>query len=93
MALGDLAIIYHSGDAKSAVGVAKITKDPFDEPGAEPGWVAVGISAMRAFKRPVPLSIIKSDKILQSILLVRHSRISVSPIKKTEFDRILELSQ
>ena len=88
--IGDLAVIYHSGDLKAAVGIAKVTKGPFTE---IDDWVAVEIAPERPLKNPVPLAKLKSDKILKSILLVRHSRISVSPLTQTEFEQLIELSK
>ena len=44
---GDEVLFYHSGESKSVVGVAKVTKPAFPDPTAdEPGWVAVELAAV-----------------------------------------------
>jgi predicted RNA-binding protein with PUA-like domain len=44
-------------------------------------------------KKPVTLVQVKADKRLKDIALVRIGRLSVQPLKKEEFDVILELSK
>jgi predicted RNA-binding protein with PUA-like domain len=41
----------------------------------------------------VTLAQIKADKILREMVLVRQSRLSVSPLTKEQFGRILELAE
>ncbi len=46
-----------------------------------------------ALKEPVTLETIKADKILKEIPLVRHSRLSVTPLTAAAFERFLELGK
>ena len=92
MKKGDVAFIYHSGDEKSVVGLAKITKEGYPDPNA-PDWTVVDITHWKKTKRPVTLGEIKATKSLANMVLVRNSRLSVQPVKKEEFDKILELSE
>ena len=54
--------------------------------------MAVDLAPEMALKNPVTLARIKQDKSLQKMVLVRAARLSVQPVTKEEFDRIVELS-
>ena len=58
----------------------------------DPRWVAVDLKAVKALKKPVTLEQIKADAALREIALVRQSRLSVMPIEKAAYDRIVELA-
>ena len=92
MKKGDLAFVYHTGDEKSVVGIAKVTKDNYPDP-KDNEWVAVEIAPMNKLKNPVTLAQIKADKRFTNMVLVKASRLSVQPVKKEEFDMILALSE
>ncbi len=92
MKLGDFLLFYHSNDGKEVVGIAKIVKEFYQDPTTtDANWVVVDIEPVESIKSPVSLEKIKADKYLQDIALVRQGRLSVIPLKKEEFDRILEL--
>jgi predicted RNA-binding protein with PUA-like domain len=91
MKKGDLVFIYHSGDDKSIIGMAEITKEFFPDP-KDNEWPAVEIAHKKKLKKSISLSTIKSDKKLASMALVRSARLSVQPVKKEEFEYIIELS-
>ncbi|GAB1444789.1 MAG: EVE domain-containing protein [Cyclobacteriaceae bacterium] len=92
MKKGDLAFIYHSNEGKNIVGVAKITKEHFPDPSAT-DWVVVEISPLEKLKKSITLADIKACKKLANMVLVKNSRLSVQPVKETEFDFILKMSQ
>lgn len=94
MKKGDLVLFYHSNDGKNVVGIAKVVKEFYQDPTTDdPNWVVVDLAPYKSLKNPVGLDVIKSDKKLQNISLVRQGRLSVMPLKQAEFDRILELSE
>ncbi len=94
MKVGDKVLYYHSGDERSVVGLAKVSKAAFaDETADEGSWVAVELEAGKAVKNPVTLAAIKANKKLADMKLVKLSRLSVSPVTKDEFDEILEMSK
>ena len=94
MKKGDLALFYHSNEGKEIVGIAKVLKESYPDPTAKEGdWVVVEFGPYKKLKKPVTLEFIKSDKFLKTMELVRLSRLSVCPVRKEEFDRILELSE
>jgi predicted RNA-binding protein with PUA-like domain len=89
---GDEVLFYHSGESKSIVGVAKVTKPAFPDTTAdEPGWVAVELAPVKALSTPLTLAQIKADATLKPMELVRQSRLSVSPVRPAEFTRVLKL--
>jgi predicted RNA-binding protein with PUA-like domain len=94
MKRGDVAVIYHSGTDKAAVGLAKVVKEAYRDPTAEdPRWVAVDIAPVRAFKSPVTLAAMKRDKVLGKAVIVRQGRLSVSPLTEGEAERLLTLAK
>src|SRR3546814_1350738 len=54
-------------------------------------WVVVDLAPVETLKRPVTLEVIKADPQLQDVALVRQGRLSVMPLKREEFDRIVAL--
>jgi predicted RNA-binding protein with PUA-like domain len=92
MKKGDNVLFYHSGDEKSVVGFASVSKAAFPDPTAdEDGWVAVELKAGKTLKKPVTLAQVKTDRKLSNILLVKNGRISVMPLTKSEYEQIVKL--
>jgi predicted RNA-binding protein with PUA-like domain len=91
MKKGDVAFIYHTGDEKSVVGISIVTREGYPE-SKDPDWIAVDLAPRKALTNPVSLAKIKQDKALQKMVLVKAARLSVQPVSKDEFDRIIELS-
>ena len=94
MQQGDLVLVYHSGDDKAVVGIAKVTRTAYPDPTADdPRWVAVDLAALRPLAEPVTLATVKSEAKLKGMMLVRQGRLSVSPVAEAEFERILALAK
>ena len=91
---GDPVLFYHSGESKEVVGIARIAREDYPDPTATEGdWSGVDLAPVKALKRPVAREIIKADKALKDILLIRNSRLSVMPLTEAQFNRILELGE
>lgn len=91
---GDEVLFYHSGESKSIVGLAQVTKAAFPDATAdEPGWVAVELAAGKALPAPVTLAQVKAEPALKDMALIRLSRLSVQPVKPAEFAKILKLAK
>jgi predicted RNA-binding protein with PUA-like domain len=89
---GDEVLFYHTGEEKAVVGIAKVLRSAYPDATATEGdWSAVDLAPVRALRRPVTLSEIKSDSRLKDILLVRQSRLSVMPLGAKEFQMIVKL--
>lgn len=94
MKKGDRVLYYHSNEGKEVVGVARVTREAYPDPTADdPRWVVVDLAPVEALKEPVTLATIKADAKLRDIPLVRQSRLSVMPLEKQAFDRILALGK
>lgn len=89
---GDLVLFYHSNEGKNVVGVAKVAKAFYQDPTTDDtNWVVVDLIPVQTLKKPVSLAQIKAEPSLADISLIRQGRLSVMPLKATEFDKILEM--
>ena len=89
----DLVFYYHSVTGKEIVGLARVTKEAYPDPTATEGdWSCVDLVPAKPLKRPVGLETMKKDKILKEMKLIRIGRLSVSPVTKEQYGRIMELS-
>jgi predicted RNA-binding protein with PUA-like domain len=94
MRSGDLVLFYHSVSDKQVVGVARVAKEAYPDATASEGdWSAVDLEPVRPLAKPVPLDALKADAITKDLLLIRQSRLSVTPVTKEQFDRIVALSK
>jgi predicted RNA-binding protein with PUA-like domain len=92
MRRGDRVFFYESGGPKAIVGIAEITKPAFPDATAdEPGWVAVELKPIKPLAQPITLAQIKAEPALAKMTLLRVSRLSVQPVTRDEFDRIVKL--
>ena len=93
MKKGDEVLFYHSNEGLAIVGIAKVVKEAYPDPTAEGDtWSAIDIKAHRKLKNPVPLDIIKKDKRLANMALVRIGRLSTQPVTDAEWKVIMELA-
>ena len=93
MKKNDLCFFYHSVTERSIVGIVKVVKEYYPDPTDKTGrFVVVDVKAIKKLKEPVSLDQIKENSKLQDIALVKQSRLSVMPLKKTEWDIIIKLS-
>ena len=93
MKKNDLCFFYHSVTERSIVGIVKVVKEYYPDPTDITGrFVVVDVKATKKLKNPVTLDQIKENIKLQDIALVKQSRLSVMPLKKTEWDIIIKMS-
>ena len=89
--IGDMALIYHTGDERAAVGVADVVRGYYVNPEQDDPKLAVcDVRAKGRLKRPVPLSEIKAHAKLKDWDLVRLARLSVVPVSEAQW-RILQM--
>jgi len=110
MRLGDRVFVYHSNASPPAiVGTAVVTRtaypdataldprDPHFDPKAtreNPIWEMVDVRLERVFAKPVPLDVLRGEKQLAGLeLLRRGSRLSVQPVSKEHFQQVLRLAE
>ena len=92
MEQGDLCLYYHSVKEKAVVGIAKVVKTFYQDPSTEDDrWVAVDVEAETSMKKRVTLEMVKNEPDLTQMVLVNNSRLSVQPVRKEEFDKIVAM--
>jgi predicted RNA-binding protein with PUA-like domain len=82
MKKGDKLVIYHTGEEKSAVGLAHVVSVDVSDPKVP----LVRIVAGAAITPPKTLAEIKQQAIFQDSPLVRQSRLSVAPLDEAQYD-------
>ena len=93
MKKNDLCFFYHSVTEKSIVGIVKVVKEYYPDPTDKTGrFVVVDVKATKKLKNPVSLEQIKENNKLKDIALIKQNRLSVMPLKKTEWDIIIKMS-
>lgn len=94
MKKGDLVLYYHSNEGKEVVGIAKVIKEHYPDPTIDDDrWLVVDIEPVDKLNTPVTLAEIKNTKSLQKVPLITHSRLSVMPILKKDFDTIVKMGK
>ncbi|HEX9279622.1 MAG TPA: EVE domain-containing protein [Gemmatimonadales bacterium] len=90
---GDEALIYHTGDEKAVVGLARVTSAAYPDPKAkDPKLVVVELKPAKRLKRPVILAVIKAEPAFQDLALVRMPRLSVVPATAAQWKKLLEMA-
>jgi predicted RNA-binding protein with PUA-like domain len=93
MKKGDLALIYHTGNERAAVGIAEITKSAYPDPKEnDPKLVAVDLKPKTKLANAITLDQIKADKAFAGWDLLRISRLSVMPVPQKMWDHLLKLA-
>jgi predicted RNA-binding protein with PUA-like domain len=92
---GDDVLVYHTGDEKAIVGLAKAASGPYEDPkrpglteDGRPKFAVFDLKGVRPVKTPVTLAAIKADQRFKEFALVRQGRLSVMPVPEA-LDRIL----
>jgi predicted RNA-binding protein with PUA-like domain len=94
MKKGDLALVYHTGSERAAVGVAVVTSSPYADPKADdPRLVVVDVKVKSPLKNPVALDTIKADPAFVGWDLLRNGRLGVVPVPPAMWKRIEVLSK
>ena len=93
MKKGDKVFYYHSNEGLEIVGIAEVAKTAYQDPTTEDAnWVVVDLKPVHTLKHPVPLAVMKADKRLADLDLVRLGRLSVGAVKDAEYKIIMELA-
>jgi predicted RNA-binding protein with PUA-like domain len=78
---GDLALVYHTGDVRAAVGICEVVSEPYADPRLDdPKMVVFDVKPKKQLTKPVTLAQVKAEKAFADFLLVTNSRLSVMPI-------------
>ncbi|MFI5339197.1 MAG: EVE domain-containing protein [Candidatus Methylomirabilales bacterium] len=91
---GDELLIYHTGNVRAAVGLARVESDPYADPARQdPKIVVVDVVPIRRLAQPVSLEAIKAAPAFRDFDLVRLPRLSVMPVPAALWKRILQMSE
>ena len=109
MKVGDEVLFYHSQSKPPGVaGLATVVKEAYPDHFAfdkkhkyfdaksdpeNPRWDMVDVRFVEKFADVVALPEIKQVKALEGMVLVNNSRLSVQPVKKSEYDRIVKMGR
>ena len=89
MKAGDRAFFYHSGKARSIVGVVEVIKEAYPDPTASDGdWSCVDVVAVKAFTTPVSIADVRAEASLAEMVLINNSRLSVQPVTAAEWKTV-----
>ncbi len=92
MKKGDEVLFYHSNEGLEIVGIAKVSKEAYQDPTTDDdAWVAVDLKPYKKIKKPVSLATLKADSRFADMDLVRLGRLSVGTVKEAEWKIIMEL--
>ncbi len=92
MKKGDRALFYHSNIGLEVVGVMEIVEEAAPDSTDETGrWIAVHVSPVEKLKQSVTLKAMKADPELADMVMIRQSRLSVSPVTEKEYRHIISL--
>jgi predicted RNA-binding protein with PUA-like domain len=91
MRAGDEVVVYHSGE-KAAVGLARVARAAFPDPGDAGGkLVAVDLAAGAPLPVPVTLEALRAEKSFQDSPLLRQGRLSVVPLTAVQWKALRRL--
>jgi predicted RNA-binding protein with PUA-like domain len=101
-------VYHSSTDEPAVVGIGTIARESYPDQTAwdkrddhydaastpeNPRWFMVDIRLEQIFKQPLPLAKLRGIAALKNMELLRKgSRLSVQPVRKSEFDAILKLA-
>ena len=91
--VGEVCVIYHTGDERKAVGLATVERTAYPDPKQDNDkLVVIDVRAGQPLPKPVTLSQMKADTRFADSPLVRMGRLSVVPLTASQYAAILELA-
>ena len=91
---GDEVLIYHTGDEKAAVGIAKVMRGAYPDPKRKDArLVVVDLQPVKALARPVALGEMRANPKLAGFDLLRLPRLSVMPVSAEQWAAIMEMAR
>jgi len=94
VAKGDLCFIYHTGDEKAVVGIARALGPAYPDPNKDnPRLVVVDLEPIKALPRPVTLKEIKASPKFTGWDLVRLPRLSVMSVSADHWNEVEKMAR
>lgn len=89
MQVGERAVVYHTGDERAAVGLARVVRAAYPDPAADDvKRVVVDLEPLRRLPRAVTLGELKASPLFADSPLVRQGRLSVVPLTPEQWNAI-----
>jgi predicted RNA-binding protein with PUA-like domain len=94
MAKGDPCFIYHTGDEKAVVGIARALGQAYPDPNQDnPRLLVIDLEAVKALPHPVTLKAIKATAAFEGWDLVRLPRLSVMAVSAAQWGEIEKMAR
>ena len=94
MKIGDKCFFYHTGKAKSIMGIVEVKKEAFlDKSDKTRKFASVAVKALYPLKKEVSLKEIKKSKDFREFALVKQSRLSVMKVNLKYWKKICKLGK
>lgn len=90
--VGDICVIYHTGDERAAVGTARVVRAAYPDPD-HPERTVIDVEASGRLPQPVPLSLLKQHPAFADSPLLRIARLSVVPLEPAQYEVIVTAAQ
>ena len=91
---GDQCFFYHSNIGKEIVGIVEVIKEAYTDKTDKSGrFVAVTVKFVKKMSYPISLEIIKKNKQLSHLSLIKQSRLSVMPIDSKSWKILNKMSK
>ena len=91
---GDQCFFYHSNIGKEIVGIVEVVKEAYIDKTDKSGrFVAVTVKFVKKLNRPITLEMIKKNKKLSHLSLIKQSRLSVMPIDSKSWKILNKMSK
>ena len=94
MKKGDKCFFYHSNIGKEIVGIVEVIKESYlDKTDKSGRFVAVTVKFLQKLGHPVTLDLIKKNKQLSHLPLIKQSRLSVMPIDSKSWKILINMGK
>ena len=94
VAKGDLCFIYHTGDEKAVIGIARALGPAYPDPNkGDPRLVVVDLEPVKALPRAVTLKEIKANSKFKGWDLVRLPRLSVMSVDADQWSEVEKMAR
>ena len=94
MKKGEQCFFYHSNIGKEIVGIVEVIKEAYVDKTDKSGrFVAVTLKFIKKLSRPISLEMIKKNKKLSHLSLIKQSRLSVMPIDSKSWKILNKMSK
>jgi predicted RNA-binding protein with PUA-like domain len=91
--MGEICVIYHTGDERQAVGLGTVARTAYPDPKANNDrLIVIDVRAGARLPRPVRLDQIKADSRFAESPLVKMGRLSVVSLTDEQYAALLELA-